>query len=146
MEELSYNKKARFDYEILEEIQAGIALTGHEVKSAKLGRFNLIGSYVTCMKNEVFLLGAQIASFQPNNAPNDYDARRTRKLLLKKKEIAHLTSKKESGLAIIPLRAFLKKNRVKVTVAVARGRKKYDKRELLKKRAAQREIEREVKQ
>ena len=144
--ELAENRKAKFDYEILETLQAGIELLGHEVRSAKSGHLNLTGSYILFKDEEAFLFGAQIPSFQPNNAPKEYDPQRTRKLLLKKSELASLAGKKLSGSAIIPLRAYIVHGRIKMELAVARGRKKYDKRETIKKRETKREIERRLKE
>lgn len=142
--EISYNKKARFDYEILEEISAGIQLTGHEVKSAKLGRMDLAGSYVTLIDGEAFLLGSKIPPFQPGNAPEGYDTERTRKLLLHASELKKLADKKNEGFSIVPIRARLAKSRIKIEIAVARGRKAHDKREHIKKREAARLIKRSL--
>ena len=93
MKLLSKNKKAYYDYEILEKFEAGISLIGQEVKSIRLGRINLAGSYVVLRNKEVFLIGTHIPAYQPKNAPVDYDTQRTRKLLLKKSEIKYLINK-----------------------------------------------------
>ena len=137
---LSENKKAGFDYEILEKFQAGIELTGHETKSAKTGRLNLTGSHAIVRDNEIFLVGANIQSFQPGNAPESYDPQRTRKLLLKREEIKYLLGKTKAGLTLVPLRAYTNRGFVKIEIAIARGRKKHDKRELIKKREIRKEI------
>lgn len=148
MKTLAENKKALFDYEILEKFEAGIALLGQEVKSIRLGRINLRGSYVVLKhskagKNpEVFLIGASIPPYQPKNAPSDYDQQRSRKLLLTKKEINYLIGKSsQKGLTMIPLKVYTKKDKIKVGFAIGRGKKKFDKRKTIKKR----EIEREIK-
>lgn len=143
---LSENKKAHFNYEILEKIEAGIALIGQEVKSIKTGRINLAGSYVGLANNELFLIGANVPPYQPKNAPPDYLPERPRKLLLKKQEINYLIGKiKEKGLTLVPLRIYTKKAKIKIEFGIARGKKKADKRDSIKKRALNKEIERELK-
>ena len=138
---LSENRRARFDYEIKETIEAGIELRGFEAKSAKLGRMGIVGSHIIIKGNEAWLLNSQIPPYQQNNTPKDYNPSRTRRLLLHKNEIARLLNVlKEKSLSVIPLRVFLKKGMVKVKLGLGRSRKKSDKRELLKKRAAQREM------
>ncbi|MEK7086772.1 MAG: SsrA-binding protein, partial [Patescibacteria group bacterium] len=113
---LSENKKAGFDYEILEKFQAGIELTGHETKSAKTGRLNLTGSHAIVRDNEIFLVGANIQSFQPGNAPESYDPQRTRKLLLKREEIKYLLGKTKAGLTLVPLRAYTNRGLIKLEI------------------------------
>jgi len=140
------NRKARFDYEILETFEAGLVLSGAEVKSIKNGRMNLTGSYINFHNGELYLIGAFIAPYQPKNQPADYDPSRSRKLLLRKKEIVSLIGKiKPRGLTLIPLKAYNKGRRIKLEFAVARGKKQYDKREVIAKREAARKIERELK-
>ena len=142
---LSENRRARFDYEIQDHYEAGIELTGQEVKSVKTGHGNLSGAYAILRGGEIFLINCQIPPYQPNNTPKEYDPSRTRRLLLKKEEIRELTGKlKEKRLSLIALSFFLKKNLVKVDLGLGRSRKKSDKRELLKKRDVQREIDRDV--
>ncbi|OHB22415.1 MAG: SsrA-binding protein [Parcubacteria group bacterium RIFCSPHIGHO2_02_FULL_48_10b] len=143
--DLAYNRRAQFDYDVFEKLQAGIELTGHEVKSAKKGHLNLAASYIVFHDGEAFMLGMQIPSFQPTNAPPDFDAERTKKLLLKKEEMRYLAGKKQAGFSVIPVRAYTNRGLIKVEVAVARGRKKHDKRELIKKREVKREISRSLK-
>jgi len=141
---IAENRRARFDFAVLETYEAGIELTGQEVKSAKLGRLNLAGSHGIIKQNECWLLNAQIPAYQPKNAPKDYDPARTRRLLLKREEISELTGKlRERSLSLIPLRAYLKKGYIKIELGLGRSRKKSDKRDLLKKRVAEREIQRE---
>lgn len=136
------NRKARFDYEILEKFEAGIVLSGHEAKSIKTGHVNLAGAHAIVRNGEVFLVGMDVPSFQPKNAPLNYDPMRTKKLLLGKKEIAYFLGKTKSGLTLVPLRLYNKGARVKIELGLARGKKQYDKRETIKKRETEREIKR----
>ena len=146
MKVLSENKKAYFNYEIIDRFQAGISLIGQEVKSIKSGRINLAGSYVVLRDEEVYLVGANVPPYQPKNAPRDYDSERSRKLLLRKPEIKQLIGKtKEKGLTLVPLRVYTVKGRIKIEFGVAKGRKRIDKRQLIKKRETDKEIERELK-
>lgn len=147
MKIISENKKAYFVYQILESFEAGMVLIGQEVKSIKSGRINLAGSYVVLKDEEVYLVGATIPPYQPKNAPPDYEPDRWRKLLLKKEEIKHLIGKsKERGLTLVPLRIYTKNGRIKLGFGLAKGKKKFDKRELLKKRDAEREMSRLLKE
>lgn len=135
------NRKARFDYEILETFEAGLVLNGQEVKSVRLGRGQIAGSYVIPRGNELFLIGSTIPPYQPLNAPASYDAQRSRKLLLHKKEIRYLLGKsRERGLTLAPIRLYNKGAQIKLEFALARGKKKHDKRETLKKRDSEREM------
>jgi len=146
METFAENKKAFAIYRILDKFEAGISLIGQEVKSIKTGRANLRGSYVVLREEEVFLIGANIPPYQPKNAPADYNPERSRKLLLKKSEINGLIGKvKEKGLTLIPLRLYNKSGKIKLEFALAKGMTKTDKREKIKKRESEREIERELK-
>lgn len=146
METFADNRKAHFDYEILEKLQAGLVLNGQEVKSIKSGRIQLAGSYVQFRGEELFLVGANIPPYQPANAPKDYNPERPRKLLLRKDEISHLIGKtQEKGLTLVPIRVYNNKRNLKFEFALARGKKKADKREDLKLREAKREIERSLK-
>ncbi len=141
MKALAQNKKAKFDYSILETIEAGIVLQGFEVKAVKSGKMNLTGSYARVKGNEVWLVNASIQPYQPGNTPKDYDPERTRHLLLTKKEIKRLTGKEhESGLTLVPLRAYIKGRLVKLELGLARHKKTRDKREVITKREAEREI------
>lgn len=135
------NKKAYFDYEILEKFEAGISLLGHEVKSIKNGRINLTGSYVIIRGKEVWLLNADIPTYQPKNLKENYDPLRTRKLLLNLKEILYLSRQiDEKGLTLIPLKVYTKSQRIKLEIGLAKSRKKHDKRELLKERDDRRQM------
>lgn len=142
MSVLAVNRRAPFDYEILERFTAGIVLTGHEVRSAKVGRLDLAGAHAVIRGGEAFLLGAQIHSFQPGNAPEGYDPARTRKLLMNREEIARLLGRIKAGLTLVPLRAYTHRGLMKLELGLGRGRKRGDKRELIKKREMEREIRR----
>jgi len=140
------NKKAYFNYQVLEKFEAGISLIGQEVKSIKSGRINLAGSYVVLKDSEIFLIGVNIPPYQPKNVPADYNPERSRKLLLKKSEIKYLIGKvKQRGLTLVPLKVYTKRGKIKLEFGVARGKKKVDKRELIKKREFEREKERFLK-
>ena len=136
------NRKARFDYEIEETYEAGIVLTGGEVKSLRDGRAQLKDSYGRVDKGEMTLINAHINAYGPAHFFN-VDSTRTRKLLMHKKEIMRLMGKiQEQGLTLIPLRLYFKSGRAKVELALARGKKRYDKRETIRAREVQRDIAR----
>jgi len=144
---LAENKKAYFNYRILEKFEAGISLIGQEVKSIKTRGVNLAGSYVVIKNSEAFWIGARISPYQPKNIPPDYNPERSRKLLLKKSEIKYLIGKaKQKGLTLIPLRVYTKRGKIKLEFGIARGKKKVDKRELIKKREIEREIRKAMKE
>ena len=146
MKILTENKKALFNYKILEKFEAGISLIGQEVKSVKTKGINLAGSYVVIKGREAFWVGAKIPPYQAKNAPPEYNPERSRKLLLKKSEIKYLIGKsKQKGLTLIPLRLYTKKGKIKLEFGIGKGLKKKDKRELIKKREAKREIQRILK-
>ena len=136
---IASNKKAYHDYFVLQKLEAGMELTGTEVKSLRDGKANLKDSYVMIKGDEAFLLGAHISPYSHGNIQN-HDPERTRRLLLHKREIAKLHVQiVEKGLTIVPLRLYFKGSRVKVEIAVVRGKKQYDKRETEKRREADRE-------
>jgi len=140
------NRKAYFNYRILEKFEAGISLIGQEVKSLKTRGISLAGSYVIIKDEEAYWIGAKIPPYQPKNVPSDYEPERSRKLLLRKKEIKYLIGKsKQKGLTLIPLRLYTKDGKIKLIFGVAKGKKKFDKRELIKKRETERELKRELK-
>ena len=140
------NRRAYFDYDHLEKFEAGIVLMGQEVKSIKSGRINLSGSYVILRGNEAYLVNANVPPYQPKNTPEDYNPTRPRKLLLNRSEIKYLVGKSEQkGLTLVPLRVYTKKEKIKLEFAIARGRKKADKKDLIKKRESEKEIKRELK-
>ncbi|HBA45776.1 TPA: SsrA-binding protein [Candidatus Nomurabacteria bacterium] len=141
------NRKARFDYEILEKYESGIELLGSEVKSVRGGQMSLEGAFVIVRGGECFLINANVPAYQPKNAPKDYDPLRNRKLLLTKKEIAELAgSEKNKSLTIVPISVYNKGRKIKVEIALVKGKKKRDKRETIKKRETDREIRREIKE
>ena len=143
MKVFAENKKAYFKYKILKKIEAGISLIGQEVKSIKLGRINLAGSYVVVKNEEIYLIGCNIPRYQPKNAPKDYNPERSRKLLLKKSEIKQLIGKtQQKGLTLIPLKVYAKKGIIKIEFGIAKVLKKVDKREKIKKKDVQRTIQR----
>lgn len=143
---LVQNKKANFNYEILEKYEAGIELLGFEVKSLKAGQGSLEGSYIKIRGGEAFVTGMNIPPYQANNTPKEYDPARSRKLLLTKKEIAELEkTEQKAGLTIVPLSVYNKGRKIKMELAVAKGKKTHDKRETTKKREADREIRRTLK-
>jgi SsrA-binding protein len=136
---IASNKKAQHDYFIIQKFEAGIALTGTEVKSLRAGRANLKDSYVTLKNGEAFLFGAHISPYTHGNLEN-HEPERTRKLLLHKRELEKLKKETtEKGLTVVPLRLYFKGGKVKAEIAVVRGKKQYDKRDSEKKREADRE-------
>ncbi len=136
------NKRARFDYEIDDLYEAGLALQGTEVKSLRQGRVNLKDAYADVQNGEVYLLHAHIDQYEQGNRFN-HDPERPRKLLLHKQEIRRLVGKtKEKGLTLIPTRMYFSRGKVKVEIGVGKGKRTYDKRQDLKRHTAQREIER----
>lgn len=164
MSVLALNRKVSLTYEILQTWQAGIELLGLEVKSAKAGRMNIAGSYVMIRRGQVgkpsgfpprpfasrtaqvWLVGANIPPYQPKNTPAGYDGTRVRKLLLQKSEIQELIGKAaQKGLTIVPTKAYTIRGLVKIEIALARGKKRWDHRETIKAREAKRIIERTLK-
>ena len=140
------NKKARLNYEILEEYEAGMELLGPEVKSLRAGQGKLEGSHAIIRGGEAYLVGVHIPPYQPDNTPQGYDADRTRKLLLTKKELMALSQYEgQKGLTIVPLKVYNKGRNLKLLLGVARGKKKYDKRATLKERDTKREMDRTLK-
>ncbi|MDD5165239.1 MAG: SsrA-binding protein SmpB [Candidatus Pacebacteria bacterium] len=137
-------RKAHFEYEILEKYEAGIELLGFEVKSLRAKRGSLDGAYVLVKGGEAFIQGMLISPYQEKNTPKDYEPRRHRRLIMRKKEIAQIADVSK-GLTVVPISMYLKNNLIKVTVAVVKGKKKYDKRETTKKREDDREMGRAMK-
>ena len=133
------NKKAYFDYTIIKEIEAGIELVGTEIKSVRKGSVDLKDSFVTIKNMEAFILNVYIAKYEQGNQFN-HEERRTRKLLLQKEEIKRIKEEKEKeGISIVPLKMYIKGNHAKILIAIAKGKKLYDKRETIKKRDLERE-------
>jgi SsrA-binding protein len=140
MADYAFNRKALYEYEILEKYEVGLALKGFETKSIRTGHISLQGSYVVIKNSETWLLNANIPAYQAKNTPADYEPTRSRKLLLHKAEITSLIGKsKQRGLTLVPLRVYNKSGKIKLEFALARGKKEYDKREKIKKRDFERE-------
>ncbi len=138
--EIVFNKKVRFEYTVEEELEAGLALQGWEVKSLRMGKVNISDAYVILRHQEAYLLGARIDPLQTAAAHLMPDAARTRKLLLKRRELAHLIGCVErSGYTLVPVSLYWKKNHIKMRLAVVKGKKTYDKRETIKDREWQRQ-------
>ncbi len=146
MVNLIEHKRAHFDYEILESYEAGMQLFGTEVKSLRAHRGKLEGAHVTIRGGEAFLMNAEIPAFQPANAGKAYEPTRNRRLLLTKKELAELaTAEEKAGLTIVPISMYNKGRNIKLRLAIARGKKKADKRQTIMKREHLRDIAREMK-
>ena len=144
---LARNKKAGYDYEILEKYSAGIVLTGQEVKSIRAGHISLAGAFVVFRGEEPFLLGANVPPYQPKNAPPDYNPERSRKLLLQKAEIKKLLGRvRQRGLTLVPLVVYTAQGRIKLEFGLAKGKRKVDKREKIRKREIEREMQRKLKE
>jgi SsrA-binding protein len=138
------NRKARHDYEIQETVEAGLMLSGPEVKSLRLGRANLKDSYARPKLGEVFLHEVHISPYE-NSPLQDQDPTRTRKLLLHKQEIRRLTAKiQEKGFTLVPLRIYFRDGKAKVELALAKGKKLYDKREAIRKKDMKRDADRQI--
>lgn len=143
--DITVNRKARYEFAILQTIEAGIVLQGTEVKSIRQGKANLLDSYGTLKNGEIWLINAHISMYEQGNL-NNHDPLRPRKLLLNRSEIRKLSNKiKEKGLTLVPLRLYLKGGRVKVELALAKGKKVYDKREDIAKKDFKRDQERKIK-
>ncbi|MBU2109659.1 SsrA-binding protein SmpB [Patescibacteria group bacterium] len=140
------NRKAKFDYEILETFEAGLVLAGWEVKSLRNKRGSLAGGHIIIRGNEVYAVGIDIPPYQPNNMPTNFEEQRTLKLLLSKKEIKYLTGKlSQKGLTVVPLKVYTKGRKIKIEIGLAKGKKKFDKREKIKERETKRDIARAMK-
>ncbi len=139
------NRKARHDYHFLEKFEAGIALSGAEVKSVKAGKMSLAESFVKIIEGEAWLINAHINPY-PYADNREYDAKRSRKLLLHKNELLKLTQQtKEKGLTIVPVSCYTKGRKIKLEIALGRGKKKADRREAKRRKAIEREIEQTLK-
>lgn len=133
------NKRALFDYEILERFEAGLVLRGYEAKAVTVGRVNLSGAHAALVRGELWVINLDIPAYQPKNIPGVYDPKRSRKLLVKKSEINYLIGKTK-GLTLIPIKMYNKHGKIKLEIGLGRFRKKTDKREVIKKRETEREI------
>ena len=139
---IASNRRAHFEYEVLDTFEAGLALRGPEVKSLRQGKGNLNGAFAIVRRGEVWLIGCQIARYEQASRDNS-DPLRERKLLLHKNEIARMEGKiSERGFTLVPLSLYFKNGRAKVELAVARGKKTYDKREAIKQREDKRSVDR----
>ncbi len=146
MKVITENRKARHDYTIEESFEAGIELKGTEVKSMRAGRANLKDSFAVIENGELYLYGMHISPYEHGNIFN-VEPMRPRKLLMHKKEIMRLLGKtKEQGLTLVPLKAYFKKDKIKIELALAKGKKLYDKREAAAEKTAKREIEKAMKE
>jgi SsrA-binding protein len=140
------HKKARLEYETLDEYEAGLELLGFEVKSLRARRGKLEGAHVVVRNGEAYIVGMSIPPYQAGNTPKEYEAERTRRLLMTKKELTALAGVEgQKGLTIVPISVYNKGKVLKLRIAVARGRKQYDKRAVLKKRDTDRDIRRTLK-
>jgi SsrA-binding protein len=143
---LVVNKKVHLEYELLERFEAGMELLGYEVKSIRAGHGSLAGSRVLVRGGEAYLVGASIPAWQPVNAPKDYDKEHSRRLLLSKRQIANLAAAEgEKGLTVVPVSMYNKGRNLKLEIAIARGKKKHDKRQTLRERDEKRDIARSLK-
>ena len=134
------NRRARYDYSIVEEYEAGIVLTGTEIKSIRMGRMNIKDSYAIVRNEEVYLLNAHISSYEKGNIFN-HDEDRTRKLLLHQREIKKINNKLSlEGYTLVPLKVYFVRGRAKILLGLGKGKKNYDKREDIKKRDMEREM------
>lgn len=146
MANFAENKKAKFDYEILEEFEGGLELLGHEVKSIRTKGADISNAHVLVRGGEVYLVGASIPRYQNTSQLEKYDPERIRRVLLNKKEILALTNEESKrGLTVVPISLYNKGRLVKLRFAVVKGKKKFDKREKIKKRDTNREMERTLK-
>ncbi len=140
------NRKVNFDYEIIDTFEAGIVLTGTEIKSIRLGKCNLKDSYAIIKNNEIFILNMHISQYDQGNRFN-HEETRTRKLLMHKKEILKLRDKLEiEGFTLVPIKLYFKGSKAKLLIGLAKGKKNYDKRESIKKKDIERQIAKELKE
>jgi SsrA-binding protein len=140
------NQKVFFNYEITDKYNAGVELFGYEVKAIKAGHGNMEGSYIVIRGGEAFLIGLDVPPYQQKNTPTEYDSKRNRRLLLNKKELAELAKREgEKGLTIVPISLYNNGRRIKLELGIAKGKKKFDKRQNIKKRESDEEINRAFK-
>ncbi len=143
---LAVNKQAKRNYEILEEYEGGLVLTGAEVKSIKKGHAQLKGAFLSIEKNELWIKNMFIGKYAPAGAQEDYVPTRNRKVLVHRRELKHLIGKKDAqGLTIVPIRVYTKGDLVKLSFGVARGKKEFEKRDTIKKRDVERRMREEMK-
>ena len=143
MPPLAYNRRAGFDFELLETYEAGLELLGTEVKSVRAGNISLKGAFITIKDKQAWLTNATIPPWQASNTPASYDPVRSRKLLLNASEVKYLLGKiREAGLTVVPVRAYAKGPNIKIEVALAKGKKQYNKKEKRKERDVKRDVDR----
>ncbi|MDP1833564.1 MAG: SsrA-binding protein SmpB [Candidatus Moranbacteria bacterium] len=146
MATLAFNKRANFDYEISDKYEAGLVLSGPEVKSVKMGHISLKESFVTIRGSELFLTNAHITPYKQAGGVKNYDPTQPRKLLMHRSEIKHLTGKvRIQGLTLVPIRVYTRKRLLKLEFGLGKGKKKFDKRADISKREVERNIKRELK-
>lgn len=146
MPTLIQNRKATFNFEVLDKFEGGLKLTGFETKSLRNGKASLDGSFIISRDSELYLKNAEISPYQPNNIPKGFEPKRLIKILVKKKDIDKLTQKVDKeGLSLIPLSIYTKASKIKIEFALAKGKKKSDKRQTIKQREDEREILRTLK-
>lgn len=146
MPTLAVNKRAKYDYEILDTLEAGLVLFGHEVKSIRAGRMSLLGSYVTIANGGARLIGSHVQRYPQAGPLPDYDPDRTRQLLVHKRELAKLSGKMEQkGLTLVPISVYTKGSKIKLEFGIGRGKKQFEKKEQIKRRDVDREIRRALK-
>lgn len=146
MKTYAINKRAHYDYEILEKMEGGLVLAGYEVKSIKTGLISLKGAFVTIRDNQAYLTNATIPAYQPKNMPESYDPERSRKVLIHKSQLKSLIGKiSRKGLTLVPIKVYSNRGLIKLEFGVGKGKKKFDKREDIKKREAKVSIERTLK-
>lgn len=147
MSDLAKNPRAFFDYQIQEKFEAGLILTGQEVKSIKNGHTSLKGSYVTIKDSEAYLINAHVSPYKMAGPLPNYNPTRSKKLLLHKKELRSLIGKlKQKGITLVPLKIYARHGKIKLEFGIGIGKKKFDKRETIKKRETKRQIERALRQ
>lgn len=143
MSDYAFNRQAGFDYEFLERHEAGLVLSGQEVKSARASHISLRGAYVVLKDEEAWLINANIPAWQPKNAPQGYSPTRSRKLLLHRDQLRSLIGQtKQTGLTLVPIRVYNSKGKIKLEFALARGKKSFDKRSIIGRRESDRRIRR----
>lgn len=143
MTALAFNRRASFDYDILETFEGGLVLLGTEVKSVRAGNISLKGAFVTIRDGEAYLTNAMIPPWQVANAPADYDPTRSRKVLLTASELKHLTGASQAqGLTIVPIKVYNKGSRIKIAIGLARGKRRHQKKEKKKEQDIRRDVER----
>jgi SsrA-binding protein len=143
---VAVNRRARFEYAVEETIEAGIVLTGTEIKSIRAGKANLAEAYARIEKGEAWLIGAHIALYEQGNR-NNHEPTRTRKLLLHRDQIAELAGRTQArGFTIVPMKLYIRNGMAKLELGIAKGRKTHDKRRVIAERDARRELERETKE